>query len=109
MRALLRDRDVRLLMVGQSLSLFGDRAMYLVLGIWVKTLTGSNAQAGAVFFVLAAPGLIAPLFGLAVDRMRKRPLMIATDIAIGLVLLSLLFVHGRNDVWSIYAVTALYG
>jgi Na+/melibiose symporter-like transporter len=109
MRALLRDRDVRLLMIGQSLSLFGDRAMYLVLGIWVKTLTGSNAQAGAVFFILAAPGLIAPLFGLAVDRMRKRPLMIATDIAIGLVLLSLLFVHGRSDVWIIYAVTAAYG
>jgi MFS family permease len=109
MRALLRDRDVRLLMIGQSLSLFGDRAMFLVLGIWVKTLTGSNAQAGAVFFVLAVPGLIAPLFGLAVDRMRKRPLMIATDIAIGLVLLSLLFVHGRSDVWIIYAVTGLYG
>ncbi len=34
------------------------------------------------------PGLIAPAFGLAVDRMRKRPLMIATDVAIGLVLLT---------------------
>ncbi len=109
MRALLHDRDARLLLVGQSLSLFGDRSMYLVLGIWVKTLTGSNAQAGLVFFVLAAPGLLAPAFGLAVDRMRKRPLMIATDIVIGLVLLTLLFVHGRSDVWIIYAVTLVYG
>ena len=109
MRALLANRDARLLLVGQSLSLFGDRSMYLVLGIWVKTLTGSNAQAGLVFFVLAAPGLLAPAFGLAVDRMRKRPLMIATDIVIGLVLLTLLFVHGRSDVWIIYAVTLVYG
>jgi len=108
-RALLANRDARLLLAGQSLSLFGDRSMYLVLGIWVKTLTGSNAQAGLVFFVLAAPGLLAPAFGLAVDRMRKRPLMIATDIVIGLVLLTLLFVHGRDDVWIIYAVTLIYG
>ena len=52
------------------------RAMYLALSVWVKTLTGSNAAAGLVFFVLAAPGLIAPAFGLVVDRMRKRPLNI---------------------------------
>jgi MFS family permease len=108
-RALLADRNARLLLVGQSLSLFGDRAMYLALSVWVKTLTGSNAAAGLVFFVLAAPGLIAPAFGLVVDRMRKRPLMIATDVSIGLVLLSLLFVHDRSDVWIIYAVTFLYG
>ena len=97
------------LLVGQGLSLFGDRAMYLVLGIWVKTLTGSNAQAGLVFFVLALPGLVAPAFGLVVDRVRKRPLMIATDIGIALVLGALLFVHDRGDVWIIYVVTLLYG
>src|SRR5215831_5520640 len=96
-------------MAGQALSLFGDRAMFLVLGIWAKTLTGSNAQAGLVFFVLIVPGLIAPAFGLAVDRLRKRPLMIATDVAIGLVLLSLLFVHDRSDIWIIYVVTFLSG
>jgi Na+/melibiose symporter-like transporter len=108
-RSLLANRDARLLLVGQSLSLFGDRAMYLALSVWVKTLTGSNADAGLVFFVLAAPGLLAPVFGLAVDRMRKRPLMIATDIVIGLVVLTLVFVHGRGDVWLIYAVTLVYG
>ena len=108
-RHLFFDRDARLLLVGQGLSLFGDRAMYLVLGIWVKTLTGSNAQAGLVFFVLAIPGLIAPAFGLLVDRVRKRPLMIATDVAIAVVLGALFFVHDRSDVWIIYAVTFLYG
>ena len=90
---------------GQGLSLFGDRAMYLVLGIWVKTLTGSNTQAGLVFFVLALPGPVAPGFGLLVDRVRKRPLMIATDLGIALVLGALLLVHDRSDVWIIYAVT----
>jgi MFS family permease len=109
MRALFADRDARLLLVGQGLSLFGDRAMYIVLGVWVKTLTGSNAQAGLVFFVLAIPGLVAPAFGLLVDRVRKRPLMIGTDVAIAIVLCALFFVHDRSDVWIIYAVTFLYG
>jgi MFS family permease len=109
MRALLADRDARLLLVGQGLSLFGDRAMYLVLGIWVKTLTGSNAQAGLVFFVLAVPGLIAPAFGLVVDGVRKRPLMIAADLVVALTLGALLLVHDRGDVWIIYAVTFVYG
>lgn len=109
MRDLFSDRDTRLLLVGQSLSLFGDRAMYLVLGVWVKELTGSNAKAGLVFFVLAIPGLIAPVFGLVVDRVRKRPVMIATDLAIAAVLASLLLVHDPGDVWIIYVVTFLYG
>jgi len=109
MRALFADRDARLLLVGQGLSLFGDRAMYIVLGVWVKSLTGSNAQAGLVFFVLAIPGVVAPAFGLLVDRVRKRPLMIATDVAIAIVLGALFFVHDRSDVWIIYAVTFLYG
>ena len=108
MRGLLQNRDARLLLVGQSLrcSATGRCTLCRHLG---ETLTGSNAQAGLVFFVLAAPGLVAPAFGLAVDRMRKRPLMSGTDVAIGLVLLTLLFVHGRGDVWIIYAVTLIYG
>jgi MFS family permease len=108
-RALFSDRDARLLLIGQSLSLFGDRAMYLVLSVWVKSLTGSNAKAGLVFFVLAIPGLVAPALGLLVDRVRKRPLMIATDLAIAAVLGALFLVHDRGDVWIIYVVTFLYG
>jgi hypothetical protein len=42
----LRDRRFRRLFAGQALSSFGDTAMYLTLGIWAKTLTGSNAAAG---------------------------------------------------------------
>jgi MFS family permease len=108
-RHLFADRDTRLLLVGQSLSLFGDRAMYLVLSVWVKSLTGSNAKAGLVFFVLAVPGLVAPALGLLVDRVRKRPLMIGTDLAIAAVLAALFLVHDRGDVWIVYVVTFVYG
>jgi MFS family permease len=109
MRGVLADRDTRLLLGGQAVSLFGDSAMFLALGIWAKDLTGSNAAAGLVFFVFALPQLAAPLVGLLVDRVYRRPLLIAVHAAIALVVLSLLFVHDEGDIWILYAVTFLYG
>jgi len=102
-------RDVRLFLIGQTLSLFGDTALYLALGIWVKSLTGSNAAVGLIFFALALPALAAPAAGLLVDRVRRRPLMIATNLLIGMAVLLLLFVHGRGQLWLIYTVAGLYG
>jgi MFS family permease len=109
MKALLRRSDVRLLLTGQALSMFGDWMMIIVLGIWTKVLTGSNGAAGLVFFVFALAGLIAPLGGLVVDRLPKKPLMVSTHLALAGVMLLLLFVHDESDVWLIYGVTALYG
>jgi len=108
-RSLLGRRDVRLLGAGQALSTFGDWALLIVLAIWVKDLTGSSAQAGLTFFLFAFGALTAPLGGLVADRVRRRPLMIATDCALGLSVLVLLFVHDRGDVWLIYLVALLYG
>jgi MFS family permease len=109
MKTLLRRSDVRLLLAGQALSMFGDWMMIIVLAIWTKVLTGSNSAAGLVFFTFAGVSLLAPLGGLVVDRVRKRPLMIATHLALAAVMCLLLFVHDRSDVWLLYVVTALYG
>ena len=56
----LGDARFRRLLIGNSVSSFGDSALYLSLGIWAKDLTGSNAAAGAVFFALGLPILFAP-------------------------------------------------
>jgi len=109
MRELLRRRDVRLLFGGQTLSMFGDWMMIIVLGIWAKSLTGSNSAAGLVFFVFALASFAAPLGGLVVDRLPKRPLMIATQLTLAGVMCLLLLVHDRGDMWLLYLVTALYG
>lgn len=109
MLGLLRHRDARLLLAGQSLSLLGDRAMFLALGVWVKSLTGSSAAAGLVFFAYGLLALTAPAAGLLVDRVRRRRLMITADLVGALALLSLLAVHGRGQLWLIYAVTVVYG
>ena len=109
MRELFRHRDMRLLFAGEACSLFGDRAMFLAFGVWVKTITGSNAAAGLVFFAFALPSLFSPFGGMLVDRLPRRQVMIAVDLFIAAVVLSLLLVHGRDQLWLIYAVAVLYG
>jgi MFS family permease len=109
MRQLLRHRDARVFIAGWAVSNFGDSAMFLVLGIWAKDLTGSSSAAGLVFFVLVAPSLLAPLAGLVVDRLPRRPLLIAESLFMAAAVLLLLFVHDRGDLWLIYVVAALYG
>ena len=109
MRQLLRHRDARVFLAGWAVSTFGDSAMFLVLGIWAKDLTGSSSAAGLVFFVLVLPSLVSPLAGLVVDRLPRRPLLIGESLALAGVVLLLLFVHDRGDLWLIYVVSALYG
>jgi MFS family permease len=109
MRRILAVRDVRIFFAGWTVSVFGDWAMFIVLGVWTKALTGSNAAAGLVFFALSLPSLFSPLAGLVVDRVRRRPLLIVTYSVEAVGVLALLGVHSRDDVWILYAVTAFYG
>ncbi|MFI5910611.1 MFS transporter [Dactylosporangium sp. NPDC051541] len=104
-----RQRQARRYLTGQALSLLGDSALWLAGGIWVKTLTGSDTAAALTFVCFTAPALLAPLAGLLVDRLPRRPLLIAANLAGTAVLAPLLLVRDRGDVWLIYAVMALYG
>src|SRR5262249_44318606 len=109
MRDLLRIHDARVFLAGWTASQFGDWAMIIVLAVWAKALTGSNASAGLVFFALAAPSIFAPLAGIVVDRVRRRPLLIAVYSTEAMLVLGLLFVHDRSDVWILYAMAVLTG
>ncbi|MBB4920505.1 MFS transporter [Streptosporangium saharense] len=108
MSALANPRFRRLL-VGQSLSTFGDSALYLSLGIWAKDLTGENAAAGMVFLCLSLPVVLTPFAGHIVDRLRRKPLLIAVNLVAGLGVLALLRVRSEADLWIIYAVALGYG
>lgn len=109
MRQLLAIRDARIYLAGQAFSLFGDSALWLAMGVWVKTLTNSNGAAGLVFFFFTAPTLLAPLSGLIVDRLRRRPVLIVTNALTGAAVLLLLLVNTADQVWLVYLVMALYG
>jgi MFS family permease len=109
MRELLRHRDFRLLLAGQTLSMFGDWTLLLVFGIWAKTLTGSNAVAGLTVLAMAAPGLLGPFAGVVVDRLPRRAVMIVLNVAGAVAVCTLWFVHDRRQLWLLFAVAAWYG
>jgi MFS family permease len=108
-RRVLADRNMRVLLIGQAMNMLGNTAMLVVLGIWVKTLTGSSAQAGLIYLLLGATSFLAPVTGLLVDRFPRRTMLIVNDGATAAAMALLLFVHHQGDVWIIYVVAGCYG
>lgn len=99
----------RRLTIGWVATNLGDSALYLVLAIWVRQLTGSEALGAAVFIALGAPALLSPFTGHLADRVRRRPLMIATSVAVAVLVSSLLLVRDAGDAWIIFVVAFGYG
>jgi MFS family permease len=97
------------LYAGLTSSMFGDSVMLLVLSMWVKTITGSNAKAGLTFFFMVIPALFAPLLGVWIDRLRRKPLLVWGHVAAGICVLPLVLVRGEGQVWIIWAVAMMYG
>lgn len=100
---------MRWYLTGVVVSGFGTTAMWLVSGIWVRSLTGSDGLAALTAFALWAPALLGPLLGTLADRVRRRPLLIALDLAMAAVLPLLLWVTSADRVWLLFAVLVLYG
>jgi MFS family permease len=97
------------LFTGLSASMLGDSLMLIVLSMWVKSLTGSNGKAGMTFFWLVLPALFAPVYGMFIDRVRRKPLLVWGNIASAVLVLPLLLVRDAGDVWIIYSVAFCYG
>ncbi len=102
-------RNARLYLVGLAASLLGDSAMSLVAGIWVKSLTGSSAKAGLVGACMYLPSLFGPAAGLLADRVSRRRLLLALNVASAVIVLTLLAVRSAAEVWLIFCVMIWYG
>jgi MFS family permease len=109
MRRLAHHPAFRRLFAGHATSLFGDRALFVVLGIWTLDLTGSTGAGGLAFGFLAIGGLAAPVAGVIADRFPRRRVLIANDLCAALLVCALLAVHDAGDVWIIYGVALGYG
>jgi MFS family permease len=109
MRRAFQQQGFTQLFSGMATSMFGDSVMLLVLSMWVKTLTGSNGAAGFTFFWMMVPALFAPLFGMYVDRIKRKSLLVWGNVISALMVLPLLMVRDAGDVWIIYGVAFLYG
>ncbi|MFD6552968.1 MFS transporter [Streptomyces sp. NPDC058398] len=104
-----RDRNARLYLGGVIVSGFGDSAMALAAGIWVKTLTGSSSLAALVGFCMWLPTFAGPVIGTLADRVRRRPLLVGTNLVLAAVMTAPLFVRSREQVWLLFAVLTLVG
>lgn len=106
---MLRDRDAGLYLAAVVVSGLGSSALWLVAGVWVKDLTGSDALAALCAFALWAPLPAGPLLGALADRPHRRALLITTDLALAALLLTLFTVDAPGDLWLLYAVLLVYG
>lgn len=109
MSRVLRDRDAGLYLTGVVVSGFGTSAMWLVSGVWVKDLTGSDGLAALCVLALWAPALAGPALGTVADRVRRRPLLIATSLLTAGLLLTLFAVDSPDMLWLLFAVLFGYG
>ncbi|UQU63203.1 MFS transporter [Couchioplanes caeruleus] len=102
-------RNAVLFVAISLLSGFGSTAMALVAGIWILDLTGSPARAGLAGLCVYAPALAGPWLGGLLDRIPRRPLLIGTNLALAVALLSLVAVRSAGQAALIYAVCLAYG
>ncbi|MDX3385025.1 MFS transporter [Streptomyces niveiscabiei] len=108
-RAVLRDRDAALYLTGVVVSGFGTSALWLVSGVWVKDLTGSDGLAALCMLAMWAPTLAGPLLGTLADRFPRRPLLIASSLFLAALLPVLLTVDSPGLTWLVLGVLLVYG
>lgn len=108
----LRIRPFALLWVGQTISRVGDFLYELTLAWWVLQETGSAVAMGTVLAFAFAPMLIFLLIGgVAVDRMHRVRIMIASDLVRGVIvtLVAVLAYADRLELWHVYVLSLSFG
>jgi predicted MFS family arabinose efflux permease len=92
-RAVLRERNIRLLLAGLAVSQAGDWLYNLALLAFVYDRTHSSMWVGLTTGARVVPlVLLGPLGGVVADRVHRRPLMMACDFARGLTMAALTIV-----------------
>ena len=103
-----RNRNFRLLYIGQTISQLGDWFNAVAVYALLLDLTGSATAVATVMIVQYLPvALVGPIAGVVVDRVDRRKLMIGTDVLRGCLILALLVVRRADQVWIVYVVMAL--
>jgi MFS family permease len=103
-----RNRNFRLLFIGQAISQLGDWFNSVAVYALLLDLTGSATAVAWMMIVQFLPiAIVGPLAGVVVDRVNRRRLMIGADVVRGCLILGLLLVRTADQIWIAYAVMAL--
>ncbi|WHM40434.1 MFS transporter [Streptomyces sp. BPTC-684] len=108
-RTLWRDHDFGVFWAAQTLSVVGDSFALIALPLLVLHATGSVAQMGLLTGAAGAAAVVAGVFaGVVVDRLDRRKLLIACDLArlVLYALIPLVWAFGPQ-VWLLYVVLPL--
>ncbi len=111
MLAVLRERNFRLLWLGQATSTIGDRIVFVALALYVDQI-GTPTDVGLVLAAHALPLVLFVLIGgVWADRLPRHRLMVATDLVRGGLhaLLAVLILTGTVEIWHIVVIEALFG
>jgi len=108
----LRERDFRVVWIGQAISMTGTWMQAMAQGLLVLQLWNSAFGLGLVNFANAVPSLIVMLFGgVLADRADKRRILLVTQVAMMLLAgaLAVLVVTDRIEIWMIIVAAAMLG
>ncbi|WP_371677355.1 MFS transporter [Streptomyces sp. NBC_01276] len=108
----LRIRNYRLFAAGQAVSNTGTWMQRIAQDWLVLSLTGSASAVGITIALQFLPMLVFGLYGgVLADRLPKRPLLLATQGAMGLtgIALAVLTLAGHVQVWHVYLAAFLLG
>ncbi len=97
MKAILKNKNIKLLIFGRNTSVFGDVMLLTALALHVFKITNSPKAFGAIMAVAYIPRLILSSFsGAIVDRIPKKRLMISLDIIRGVILIGTLIFNNYH-------------
>jgi MFS family permease len=94
------------LWVGQGISFVGDAVSMVALVVLVVQITGSGSAVGGALIARLLPTLASPLAGVLADRLDRRIVLIASDIARAVLVLGMVF---TRDLIFLYALAFLMG
>jgi MFS family permease len=108
----LRHRDFRLLWSGACVSLLGDGAFLVALAWQVYALSDAATAMSLVGIAMTVPTILFLLVGgVASDRLDRRRIMLAADVAraVAVGVLAVLSLTGVLELWHVVVLVVVYG
>lgn len=104
--SLLKNTRFLRLWIGQGTSFLGDAVSMVALVVLVVQVTGSASAVGGALVARLLPTLASPLAGVLADRLDRRLVLVASDLARAVLVLGLVF---ARDLTTIYVLVFLMG
>jgi MFS family permease len=108
----LRERNFRLLLAGQTVSLLGDGMVPVALAFAVLEVTDSPSALGIVLAARLIPTVVLLLAGgVVADRISRRTVMVAADLVrlLSHALMAALLLSDSAEIWSLAVLAAING